>query len=66
MDMIIAILLWMGVVHTGSTYSQAEFNELVNVNQPVIDAVLADPVQQEMVWATVGTREPDVIIGEGE
>lgn len=66
MELIIAILLWMGVVRPGDVYTQPEFDQLVVSHQPVIQSVLADPVQQQLVWSAVGSNEPDVVIGGGE
>lgn len=66
MEWFIAILLWLGAIQTGVSYTQQEFDDIVAVNQPVINAVMADPLQQEVVWASTGTHVPDVIVGEGE
>jgi len=66
MEMVIAILLWMQALCGGQQYTQAEYEQLVQQNQPVINQVMSDPVQQQAVWQLTGTEVPTVVVGELE
>jgi hypothetical protein len=65
MDLIIAVLIWIGAVTPGGVYTQTEFDHLVMAHQPVITAVAHDPALQDHVYGVVGTNR-DVVIGEGD
>ncbi len=65
MEMIIAILLWIGVMTSPGHYTQAQYDRMVQENEPTINQVLSDPELSNEVWATKGGEVPGVIIGEG-
>lgn len=65
MDLIIAILVWIGVLSPGGRYTQQEYDQLVMANEPVVSSVIANTDLQNDVWEAVGANT-DVVIGEGE
>ncbi len=67
MELLLSILLYLGVVTTGSTYTQAEIDMMVqhheqDVNYVVIDPTLSSQVLTDNRNNIIGLIEPD----EGE
>lgn len=49
MQILIAILFYLGVITGPATYTQAEFDTMVQQNQTEIDQVQQDPVLMQMM-----------------
>jgi len=64
MEMTIAILLWLQLMFGGQSYTQAEYDQLVQQNEVVINQINTDPIQQSTIWQLKGNEVPSVIIGE--
>lgn len=60
MEMLIAILLWLGCISAPNTYTQAAIDTYVNQNQPVINSVLESPTQQLWIWESHGSFVSEV------
>ena len=54
MEMLLAILLWLGCVTAPNTYYQPEIDSYANQNQAAINGVLASPSQQAYIWSQYG------------
>lgn len=50
MEMLIAILLWIGCITAPNTYTQAAIDNYSILNEPVITSVMNDPPQQIAIW----------------
>lgn len=60
MEMLIAILLWLGCISAPNTYTQASIDTYVNQNQLVINSVLESPTQQLWIWTSHGSYVSEV------
>lgn len=60
MDMIIAILLWLGCITAPNTYHIDQINTYATQQQPVINSVLTDPPLYDSVWYQYGSIVPEV------
>lgn len=64
MELLLSILLYLGVVATGSSYSTAEIDALAHHNQAQVDVIYQDPVLSDQILtenrdSIVGMVEPD-------
>lgn len=60
MEMLLAILLWLGCITAPNTYYQPQIDSHANQNQEVINGVMASPTQQEFVWSQYGAATENV------
>lgn len=49
MEMLLAILLWLGCITAPNTYYQSQIDSFESQNQAAIDGVMASPTQQAYV-----------------
>ncbi|MDZ4744771.1 MAG: hypothetical protein SGJ05_02075 [bacterium] len=62
MEMILAILLWMGCISAPNTYQQSQIDAYTTQGQQVINSVLASQSQQEIIWQQYGAVVPTLDI----
>jgi len=59
-EMLLAILLWLGCITAPNTYYQSQIDSFESQNQAVIDGVMASPTQQAYVWSQCGAATENV------
>ena len=64
--MIIAILIWLQCMSGSTQYTQADYDRMVIENRGTIDAIMADPLQQQIITHETSIIAPTVIIIEGQ
>ncbi len=52
MDLLIAILLWIGCISAPGTYTTTQIGDYKTANLSTINAVYQDPVTQNWIWTT--------------
>ena len=62
MEMLIAILLWIGCITAPNTYTQAAIDNYSIINEPVITSVMNNPPQQIDIWQQYGAVVTEVSI----
>ena len=62
MEMLIAILLWLGCIQAPNTYTTSVIDAYTLQNQTVINTVLADQVQQDIIWNHFGVAASEIDI----
>lgn len=66
MDMLIAILLWLGSFQPDGQYTTAEMAYELEEHAAEVATIMNSPSLQQQVWDSCGTTVPRVIvIGEG-
>ena len=60
MEMLLAILLWLGCISAPNTYNQSQIDTLESQNQVAISGVMASPTQQAYVWSQYGAVTENV------
>ncbi len=61
MELIIAILWWIGLLVPGTYYTQDQVDMIINDNQDVINQVQSDAVQSQQALDWYWEHEQDVI-----
>jgi hypothetical protein len=64
MELLIAILIWLGVLTSGQTYTNEAYQQYLQQNSQQISNVIGDSVLQQDVWNASGSSVPTVIIIE--
>lgn len=59
MNMILAILLWLGCIQAPNTYTVQSIDAYAQQHQTVITDVLGNQPQQDVIWSQYG-----VVVGE--
>lgn len=64
MELLLSILLYLGIITTGATYTQGEIDSLVHTNHDQVESVSQDPVLSVQVLTdnqnnVAGMIEPD-------
>lgn len=62
MDLIIAILLWIGCISAPNTYSSRAIDDYATTHDPTITSVMGDSTQQSIIWQQYGAAVPYVEI----
>ncbi len=62
MDMLIAILLWLGCIQAPNTYTPIVINGHIVDNASAVNAVLSNQAQQGIIWTQYGNVVPTVQI----
>lgn len=60
MEMLIAILLWLGCISAPNTYTDVQITDYSTQHEQVINSVMANPPQQEYIWNQYGELVPRV------
>lgn len=63
MEMLLAILLWIGCISAPNTYHQAQIDAYSTQHEQVIDDVMTNQQQQDVIWGQYGivTTELEII-----
>jgi hypothetical protein len=64
MELLIAILIWLGVLTSGQTYTNEAYQQYLQQNSQQISNVIGDSVLQQDVWNASGSSVRTVIIFE--
>lgn len=62
MEMLLAILLWLGCITAPNTYYQPQIDAYESQNQAAINGVLASPSQQAYIWSQCGAATENVLV----
>ena len=54
MEMLLAILLWIGCISSPNTYYQAQIDSYSTQHQQVVDSAMSNQVQREVIWQQYG------------
>lgn len=60
MEMLLAILLWIGCISAPNSYHQLQIDAYSTQHQQVVNSVLTNPTQQIVVWQQYGALVPYV------
>ena len=60
MEMLLAILIWLGCITAPNTYYQDQITAYSNQNQAAINSVMESPPQQEYIWGQYGALTENV------
>ncbi len=61
-EMVVAILLWLGVMQAPGAYTTVQFQTYSDQNAGIIQATLADQQASAYVWQTTGALVSEVRI----
>ncbi len=61
MELILAILLWMGLLAPGQQITTAQYNQLVEMNSTAIQQVASDTLASQQA-VSGSTQSPQVVI----
>lgn len=64
MEMLLAILLWIGCISAPNTYHQTQIDAYTVQNQPVINTVLDNEAQQMVIWQQYGVAATEIEVIE--
>jgi len=64
MEMIIAILLWIGCISAPNSYQQTQINGFTTQHEQVITSVLSSEPQQAIIWQQYGAAVPYVEVDD--
>ena len=65
MELLIAILVWLGCFEANGVYTASEMEMCIASNHAAVQAIINDPSMQAVVWETCGSAiasisvEPD-------
>jgi len=62
MEMLLAILLWIGCISAPNTYTQSTIDTYATDNEPAITYVMGDQSQQTQIWNQYGVAVSNVNI----
>ncbi len=62
MEMLLAILLWIGCISAPNSYMQAQITDYSTQHEQVINSVMMDAPQQAYIWDQYGQLVPNVDI----
>lgn len=66
MDLLIAILVWLGCFHANTEYTESEMEMELSNHQAAVELILDDPSLQEIVWDSCGIIVPTISIKPDE
>ena len=66
MELLIAILVWLGCFHANEQYTESEMEQELATNQAAVNTILNDPSLQAMVWDSCGVIAPTITIRPDE
>lgn len=60
MEMLLAILLWIGCISAPNSYHQSQIDAYSTQHEQVVNSVLMNPPQQIVIWQQYGSQVPYV------
>ncbi|MDZ4744980.1 MAG: hypothetical protein SGJ05_03145 [bacterium] len=60
MEMLIAILLWIGCISAPNSYTTQAIDNYATTNEVVVNSVLSSQAQQQVIWNQYGYAVPSV------
>lgn len=60
MEMLLAILLWIGCISSSNTYYQTQIDAYSTEHEQVVGSVMSNQAQQEMIWQQYGVAAQEL------
>ena len=66
MELLIAILIWLGCFEANGVYTASEMEMHIASNHAAVQAIINDPAMQIVVWDSCGSIVPTIIVRPDE
>lgn len=66
MELLVAILVWLGCFEANGTYTASEMEMYIASNHAAVQAIINDPAMQAVVWDACGSIVPTITVRPDE